>query len=112
MQTDEHATGEWLGLALGRVGVVEDLAGGALGVRDRGRRRRRNVVVGRPEWYLGRVSLSPALPLGVALVALIGPRNLGFSRRSLLAWREFLLLGGADRPRLVHLVSAVGRGMA
>ena len=48
---------------------------------------------GQPEWYLGRVSMSPALPLGVVLVALIGPRNLGFSRRNLLAWREFLLLG-------------------
>ena len=48
---------------------------------------------GQPEWYLGRVSMSPALPLGVLLVALIGPRNLGFSRRSLAAWREFLVLG-------------------
>ena len=37
---------------------------------------------GQPEWYLGRVSMSVALPLGVALVALIGPRNLGFSRRT------------------------------
>ena len=34
------------------------------------------------------------LALGVALVALIGPRNLGFSRRSFAAWREFLMLGG------------------
>jgi hypothetical protein len=49
---------------------------------------------GHPAWYLGRISMSPALPLGVALVALIGPRNLGFSRRSLAAWREFLMLGG------------------
>ena len=49
---------------------------------------------GQPEWYLGRVSMSVALPLGVALVALIGPRNLGFSRRSFAAWREFLILGG------------------
>ena len=48
---------------------------------------------GEPEWYLGRISMSPALPLAVVLVALIGPRNLGFSKRSLLAWREFLLLG-------------------
>lgn len=48
---------------------------------------------GRPEWYLGRVSMSPALPLGVLLVALIGPRHLGFSRRNLSAWREFLLIG-------------------
>jgi peptidoglycan/LPS O-acetylase OafA/YrhL len=48
---------------------------------------------GQPEWYLGRVSMSPALPLGVLLVALIGPRNLGLSRRSLSAWREFLVIG-------------------
>jgi hypothetical protein len=49
---------------------------------------------GEPEWYLGRVSLSAALPLCALLVGLMGPRRLGFSRRSLLAWREFLLLGG------------------
>src|SRR5919204_2070924 len=49
---------------------------------------------GKPEWYLGRVSMSPALPLALVLVALIGPRPLGFSRASLRAWREFLLLGG------------------
>jgi Type II CAAX prenyl endopeptidase Rce1-like len=50
---------------------------------------------GQPEWYLGRVSLSPALPLAVLLVVLIGPRYLGFSRESLRAWRELLLLGGS-----------------
>jgi hypothetical protein len=50
---------------------------------------------GQPEWYLGRISMSPALPLCVVLIALVGPRNLGFSRRSLAAWREFLMLGGA-----------------
>jgi hypothetical protein len=49
---------------------------------------------GEPEWYLGRVSMSPALPLGALLLVLIGPQHLGFSRRSLRAWREFLLLGG------------------
>jgi hypothetical protein len=49
---------------------------------------------GHPAWYLGRVSMSPALPLGALLIALIGPANLGFSRRNLLAWREFLMLGG------------------
>ena len=49
---------------------------------------------GQPEWYLGRISMSIALPLGVLLVALIGPRNLGFSRQGFAAWREFLLLGG------------------
>lgn len=50
---------------------------------------------GQPEWHLGRVSLSPALPLGALLVVLMGPERLGFSRRSFRAWREFLLLGGA-----------------
>jgi hypothetical protein len=49
---------------------------------------------GQPEWYLGRISMSPALPLGALLVVLIGPRNLGFSRRSFAAWREFLTIGG------------------
>ena len=49
---------------------------------------------GYPDWYLGRVSMSPALPLGLLLVFLIGPGNLGFSRRQFRAWREFLLLGG------------------
>jgi hypothetical protein len=49
---------------------------------------------GHPAWFLGRISMSPALPLAALLVALIGPRNLGFSRRSFVAWREFLLLGG------------------
>ena len=50
--------------------------------------------LGEPEWYLGRISLSPALPLAALLVALIGPGHLGCSRQSLRAWREFLLLGG------------------
>jgi hypothetical protein len=50
--------------------------------------------LGEPEWYLGRISMSPALPFAVLLVVLIGPRNLGWSRRSFRAWREFLLLGG------------------
>lgn len=50
--------------------------------------------LGEPEWYLGRISLSPTLPLAALLVALIGPGHLGCSRQSLRAWREFLLLGG------------------
>jgi hypothetical protein len=53
---------------------------------------------GQPEWYLGRVAMSPAIPLGVLLVALVGPRNLGFSKRHFAAWREFLILGA---PTLV-----------
>jgi hypothetical protein len=51
--------------------------------------------LGQPEWYLGRILMSPALVLCAVLVVLIGPRNLGFSRRSLAAWREFLMLGGS-----------------
>jgi hypothetical protein len=50
--------------------------------------------LGEPAWYLGRISMSPALPLGALLIALIGPRHLGCSRRNLRAWREFLMLGG------------------
>jgi len=50
---------------------------------------------GEPHWYLGHVSMSPALPLGVLAVLMIGPRHLGFSRESTSAWREFLLLGGS-----------------
>jgi hypothetical protein len=46
-----------------------------------------------PTWYLGEIALSPALPLGVVLVALLRPRNIGFSRRSFAAWREFLIIG-------------------
>jgi hypothetical protein len=49
---------------------------------------------GQPQWYLGRVSMSPAIPLGLLLVVLIGPRDLGFSKRHFAAWREFLILGG------------------
>jgi Type II CAAX prenyl endopeptidase Rce1-like len=48
---------------------------------------------GVPHWFLGRVSMSPALPLAVLVVALVGPSHLGFSRSSARAWREFLLLG-------------------
>ncbi len=51
--------------------------------------------LGQPEWYLGRVLMSPALVLCAVLIALIGPRHLGFSLRSLAAWREFLMLGGS-----------------
>ena len=44
-------------------------------------------------WYLGRIALSHALPLGALCVALVGPRHLGFSRRNFAAWCEFLILG-------------------
>lgn len=43
---------------------------------------------------LGRVPVSPALPLGIALAFLIGLRRLGFDRANLRAWREFLIAGG------------------
>jgi Type II CAAX prenyl endopeptidase Rce1-like len=49
---------------------------------------------GEPAWYLGRILISPALPLAVALVVLVGPRRIGCSRRSLAAWREFLVVTG------------------
>jgi len=45
--------------------------------------------------YLGVVPVSPALPLGIALAALVGFRRLGLDRANLEAWREFLLFGGA-----------------
>src|SRR5215470_4660617 len=44
---------------------------------------------------LGVVPVSPALPLGVALAALVGFRRLGLDRANLEAWREFLLFGVA-----------------
>ena len=44
---------------------------------------------------LGAVPISPALPLGLVLAAMIGFRRLGLDRANLAAWREFLLVGGA-----------------
>src|SRR5215470_3621915 len=44
---------------------------------------------------LGVVPVSPALPLGVALAALVGFRRLGLDRANLEAWHEFLLFGVA-----------------
>ena len=43
---------------------------------------------------LGRVPVSPTLPLGVLLVAMVGWRRLGLDRRNLWAWREFLVVSG------------------
>jgi hypothetical protein len=94
MRIDEHATAtgwawRWVGWASWSISPAVLWVCAAAVVTD--------VVTswwGEPEWYLGRISMSPALPLGLVLVALIGARNLGFSRRSLLAWREFLMLGG------------------
>jgi len=47
-----------------------------------------------PDWYLGRILLSPALPVALLLIAAIGPRRVGFSRAALHAWRELLAVGG------------------
>ncbi len=44
---------------------------------------------------LGRIPISPGLPLAVLLVARIGAGRLGFRRRDLAAWREFALGVGA-----------------
>jgi len=43
---------------------------------------------------LGRVEMSPALPIGIVLALLVGLRRLGLDRANLLAWREFLLVCG------------------
>ena len=45
--------------------------------------------------HLGRVSISPTLPLGVLLAVMVGVRRLGLDRANLLAWREFLAVSGA-----------------
>jgi hypothetical protein len=43
---------------------------------------------------LGRVPISPALPLGLLLAGMIGFRRLGFDRANGRAWREFLVVTG------------------
>jgi hypothetical protein len=45
--------------------------------------------------YLGRVPISPTLPVELVLVVLVGWRRLGFDRTNLVAWREFLVVAGA-----------------
>jgi len=45
--------------------------------------------------HLGRVPISPALPLGVALALMVGLRRLGLDRVNLAAWHEFLAVGSA-----------------
>jgi hypothetical protein len=45
--------------------------------------------------HLGRVSISPALPMGALLAVVVGLRRLGLDRANLLAWREFLVVSGA-----------------
>jgi membrane protease YdiL (CAAX protease family) len=43
---------------------------------------------------LGRVPISPALPLGFLLAYMVGLRRLGLDRANLHAWREFLIVSG------------------
>ncbi len=45
--------------------------------------------------HLGRVSVSPAIPLGILLAVMVGLRRLGLDRANLMAWREFLVVSGA-----------------
>ena len=44
---------------------------------------------------LGRVPISPTLPLELVLAGMVGWRRLGLDRANLAAWREFLLIAGA-----------------
>jgi len=44
--------------------------------------------------HLGRVGVSPAIPLGVLLAFMVGWRRLGLDRANLMAWREFILVSG------------------
>ena len=44
--------------------------------------------------HLGRVSVSPAIPLGLLLAFMVGKKRLGLDRANLLAWREFLVVSG------------------
>jgi hypothetical protein len=48
---------------------------------------------GRPSWAIGTVLVSPALPVAGLLVVLVGVARVGGSRRSLFAWREYLVGG-------------------
>lgn len=43
---------------------------------------------------LGRVPISPALPLGILLACMVGLRRLGLDRPNIRAWREFLIVSG------------------
>jgi len=45
--------------------------------------------------YLGRVPISPTLPIEFLLVLMVGWRRLGLDRTNLAAWREFLVIAGA-----------------
>jgi hypothetical protein len=56
--------------------------------------------LGRPEWYLGRILISPVLPLVLLLVLVVGPGRLGGSPSRLRAWREFLVVTSASTVAL------------
>jgi membrane protease YdiL (CAAX protease family) len=45
--------------------------------------------------YLGRIPISPTLPIELVLVVMVGWRRLGLDRTNLAAWREFLAISGA-----------------
>jgi membrane protease YdiL (CAAX protease family) len=45
--------------------------------------------------YLGRVPVSPTIPLEIVLALMVGLRRLGLDRANLAAWREFLVASGA-----------------
>jgi membrane protease YdiL (CAAX protease family) len=45
--------------------------------------------------HLGRVPISPALPLGLVLAWVVGPRRLGLDAANRKAWREFLTVSFA-----------------
>jgi hypothetical protein len=47
-----------------------------------------------PMGHLGRVPISPALPLGIVLACAVGLRRVGLDRTNIRAWREFLLVSG------------------
>jgi hypothetical protein len=60
---------------------------------------------GRPAWYVGRVLVSPALPVAALLVWLVGWETVGASRRMVSAWREYLV-GGSLTVLVAALASA------
>ncbi len=47
-----------------------------------------------PLGHLGRVPISPALPIGVLLACMVGLGRIGLDRANVRAWREFLLVSG------------------
>jgi hypothetical protein len=47
-----------------------------------------------PLAHLGRVPISPALPLCLVLIAMTGVRSFGLARAHLVAWRPFLVVTG------------------